>query len=113
MINELGHILERYTFNDDSSTTQGQYSPESDKIVFRSTRDDKFQIYVMEPDRSNLQKLSDGNGGGDLYPRWSSDGEKIVFQSYRNGNYDVYITDLEGTITRVTEASDYESNPDW
>ncbi len=57
-------------------------SPNSDKIVFTSTRDGDPEIYVMDIDGSNQTRLTfeKGYDGGAFF---SSDGSKIVFRASR------------------------------
>jgi TolB protein len=50
----------------------------SAKIVFESKRDGNYEIYVMDDDGSNIQRLTN-NLLGDYSPRWSPDGKQIVF----------------------------------
>ncbi len=59
-------------------------------IAFASTRDNPTgnpllaaEIYLMSPDGTNVQRLTD-NDAGDAFPALSTDGKKIVFDSNRN-----------------------------
>jgi len=57
------------------------------KIVFAYRRvGDRVnsEIYIMNPDGSGLEKLTD-NGLRNVGPLWSPDGKKIGFSSYREG----------------------------
>ena len=59
------------------------FSPQSDKIVFTSTRDDEDgDIYMMDADGSNVKRLTFSKGD-DSHPHWSPDGKKIIFNSAR------------------------------
>ena len=55
-------------------------SPVGDKIVFTSTRDGDLDIYTMNLDGSDVQRLTDeiGYDGG---PFFSPDGTKIVYRA--------------------------------
>ncbi len=57
-------------------------SPNGDRIVFTSMRDDDPEIYVMDIDGSNQTRLTyeKGYDGG---PFFSADGSKIVFRASR------------------------------
>ena len=51
-----------------------------ERIVFVSYRDDDAEIYAMNVDGSDVQRLTD-HPGEDWHPCWSPDGQRIVFQS--------------------------------
>ena len=51
--------------------------------------DDNYEIYVIDPDGSNLVRLT-FDPGLDETPVWSPDGNKIAFASDRKGNLEVY-----------------------
>jgi Tol biopolymer transport system component len=56
-------------------------SPDGQKIVFGSQRDDDFDIYIMNSDGSDVKRLTDSIGydGG---PWFSPDGKKIVWRAW-------------------------------
>ena len=85
------------------------------KIVFDSERDGDAEIYVMNPDGSNQQRLTNRKGL-DLYPSWSPDGKRIAFGSTRDGNMAIFAMDPDGSnVTRLTKSA-YEFSvwsPDW
>ena len=64
-------------------------------IAFSSDRDGNFEIYVMNPDGSNQQRLTRAPGD-DMWPCWSPDGTQIAFHSHRDGNREVYIMNAHG-----------------
>jgi TolB protein len=45
------------------------WSPDGTKIVFQSNRDGNWEIYVMDADGSNQQRLTI-NPAGDYWPSW-------------------------------------------
>mgnify|MGYP000114225791 CR=1 FL=1 len=51
------------------------YSPDGKQIAYRSLARDFENIYLMNADGSNVQKLTNGNGN----PKWSADGRAIGF----------------------------------
>ncbi|MEP2987733.1 MAG: hypothetical protein ABJN65_16830 [Parasphingorhabdus sp.] len=59
------------------------WSPDGQKIVFHSSRDGNYEIYVMDQDGGNPKRLTN-NLATDRQPRWSPDGSRIVFQSDRD-----------------------------
>ena len=50
------------------------------RIVFTSRRDGNNEIYVMDADGGNRERLTD-NPANDFDPDWSPDGTKIAFAS--------------------------------
>ncbi len=62
------------------------WSPNKDKIVFRSESDD-MQIAIYDFETNNITELTDGNG--EKYaPVFSKNGEFILFESPKNSNID-------------------------
>lgn len=63
------------------------YMPDSKRIMFASNHEYKrgfpFNIYTMNEDAGNLQKVS-RDKGFDAFPMFSYDGKKVVFCSNRN-----------------------------
>jgi hypothetical protein len=99
----MGTIL-----NDDLSTVS------TGKIVFTSDRDGDSEIYLMNADGSNQQRLTN-NSVSDSYPALSPDGTKVAFTSYRNNNLDIYIMNaapesVDNPAVRLTSASGYNYN---
>lgn len=74
-------------------------SPDGEKVVFASNREDGYHIYVMNVDGSGLTKLTD-HQFGDHSPRWSPDGERIAFS--RTGA--IMVMGADGSnVQKVTE----------
>lgn len=86
------------------------------RIAFDTNRDGNREIYVMEPDGSNLINLTN-NKGQDEKPVWSPDGKQIAFVSNREndkgGGQFIYVMNSDGSdVKQLTEEND--SNwPDW
>jgi len=85
-----------------------------DKIFFASTRDGNYEIYVMDKDGGNQQRLTN-NPSFDCYPACSPDRTKIAFSSERDGNREIYLMNSDGTgvqrLTTLPATSD--SYPAW
>ncbi len=72
-----------------------------EKIVFASNRDGNSEIYSMDSDGSNVQRLTD-NTFPDGYPRWSQDKESIFFVSNRGEKGDdIYRMKKDGSEERL------------
>ena len=90
-----------------------EWSADGSKIVFESTRDGKFAVYVINTDGSDLRKLTSGEAN-DEQARWSRDGRSIVFISDRAGHLQLYLMSADGSNQRrltTTESLDYR--PDF
>ena len=66
-------------------------SPDGRRIAFQSDRNGTLDIYVMNADGSNIERLT--YSGTDNYaPAWSPDGRMIAFASVRDGK--LYDSDI-------------------
>jgi Tol biopolymer transport system component len=65
----------------DRYDAEGALSPDGKKIVFTSLRDGDLELYTMNPDGSDVKRLTDREGfdGG---PFFSWDGKYIVYRSH-------------------------------
>jgi YVTN family beta-propeller protein len=83
------------------------------KIAFVSNRDGPWNIYVMNPDGTNLTRLTTAVANNSD-PDWSPDGSKIAFWSDRDGNYEIYVMNADGSDQkRLTERPGFDFNPAW
>lgn len=78
-------------------------------IAFYSNRDGNTEIYAIDPDSSDLYRLTN-NSTDDMAPAISPDGARIAFRSAT----DIYVMNIDGTERqRLTDTSVYDSHPDW
>ena len=78
-------------------------------IAFHSTRDGDFQIYVMNPDGSDVTRVTN-SPGGNLDPVWAPDGKRIAFASFRTGRSEVFAINVDGTgETQLTTEGGFPS----
>jgi TolB protein len=66
------------------------------RFAFSSNRDGDFDVYAMNPDRTNLVQLTN-EPGDDVSPVWSPDGSRIAFLSNRNSDAGIYVISADGT----------------
>ena len=89
------------------------WSPDGAKIAFASNRSGDYEIYVMNADGSNVQRLTN-SAGADRSPSWSPDGSKILFSSERHGLSEIYVMDANGSNqTRLTNNAFVDATPVW
>ena len=85
-----------------------QADPRPWKIVFDSPRDGNREIYVMDSDGSQQQRLTftPGKGKYSWLPALSPDRKKIAFASNRDGNTEIYLMDADGShVQRLTNTA--------
>jgi Tol biopolymer transport system component len=85
------------------------------RILFHSSAKDNkpFDIYSMNTDGSNLQRLTD-SPGDDIEANWSPDARQIVFSSKRDGNFEIYAMNADGSDQRrLTNNPDVDWGPSW
>ena len=83
--------------NNRSSSPIGPLLLASLEIAFVSARDGNDGIYVMNPDGTNVVKITKNAGAYYDFPDWSPDGKKIAFVSDREGNTEIYVMNADGT----------------
>lgn len=80
----------------------GEKGPFTGKIAFVSTATGNKEIYLMDFDGYNVQRLT-RNGSINLNPDFAPDGREIIYTTYRHGNPDLYRRELfSGTEARVS-----------
>jgi Tol biopolymer transport system component len=94
------------------------WSPDGGKIAFNSDRGgDTMSIYVMNPDGSDVQRLTTIEGE---YPAWSPDGRRIAFMAQEPGafgsnpDYNIYVMQADGSgVQRLTTTPGEDGWPAW
>jgi Tol biopolymer transport system component len=86
-----------------------------ERILFVSEWEGKEEIYVMDSDGSDAQRLTaTKTGTGSWQPVWSPDGKTTAFGSDRDGNNEIYVMNADGSnIRRLTHTPDGEEMPNW
>jgi hypothetical protein len=90
-------------------------SPKGDRVAFVSQK----RIYVMDPDGSNIHRLTPDMKGAlsrmssyeEHSPSWTNDGSRVVFVSNAPGNYEILSVSADGKdVQRLTNDSEQERN---
>lgn len=96
-----------------ASDIHPRYSPNGDRIVYVSGRDNQPEIYVMNADGTDQTRLT-SSSAYTIDPVWSPDGKKIAYISNQSGLFDIYVMDSDGNNkTRLTKALSYDISPAW
>lgn len=113
-------------------TTCGWFFPGGDRLFFASSHAhdstcpprpdasagyvwplDRFDIYTVNRDGSDLRRLTNNNvytAEGVLSP----DGRKIVFTSLKDGDLEIYTMNVDGSdVRRLTYTPGYDGGPWW
>jgi len=84
---------------DSATNYEMAWSPDGRRIVFASTREGDWEIYVMAADGAGSQRLT-YSPGRDAHPAFTPDGSRIMFQSPRDygiaDEVDLYVMDADG-----------------
>ena len=89
------------------------WSPDGERIAFASEMEGNFEIYVMDADGENQQRLTD-DPRSDWHPSWSPDGERIAFTSDRDRDFEIYVMDADGgNQQKLTNNVDDDTDPAW
>jgi Tol biopolymer transport system component len=119
--------------NPDLEYSEPKWSPDGTKILFQRGQLLNQELFIMDANGSNIQKLSPApimrnqewvsNELFDYYPNWSPDGNNIVFTSNRHvlgtyagsySDYQIFMMNLSNyEITQLTHGYDMCSYPAW
>lgn len=88
------------------------WSHDGKKIAYVRWADKNYDIYVINPDGSELAQLTQDTAMKSC-PVWSSDSQQIAFRSHRdNDKGEIYVMNADGTNQkRLTNNDMYESCP--
>jgi serine/threonine protein kinase len=96
-----------------------QYSPDGKHIAFNSNRGGFSEIWMSDPDGTNVVQLTNLKNVSTGTPNWSPDSTKIVFDSrtaIRPGqnHADIYVVDATERVSRkLNTGTDEASVPSW
>ena len=84
------------------------------RIVFAATRVGNTEIYVMDADGANQERLTN-HPSYDFYPSWSPDGTKIAFASGRGApRRQIYVMNADGQHPiKLTDGPRDKGDTDW
>ena len=91
-----------------------EWSPDGSQILFRSDRDDRWDIFVMNADGSNQRKLTGARSCQSTEAKWSPSGAKIGFICGLDKQAELFMMNPDGTSTvRLTDDTDEDRALNW
>jgi Tol biopolymer transport system component len=119
LMDSSGKNLRQLTNRSDGAC-EPAFSPDGNKLAFISPctrRADSYpgaNIYTMNIDGSNVQKMPESSPAGDYDPAWSSDAQMLAFTSLRSGKEHVFVLNLNNSSIEELSSENYpERNPYW
>ncbi|SNZ00956.1 TolB family protein [Flagellimonas pacifica] len=96
-------INEKCLTNNSFEDRYASYSPNGQNILFESNRDGNWEIYLMDKNGENVQRLTKSTSDN-RRPSWHPNGKKIIFESNRNGKFELFILKIKNR--KVTKLLD-------
>ena len=92
--------------------TSPSYSPDGRFIVFNSDRGGSQQLYVMDANGGNIQRISYGQGNY-ATPVWSPRGDLIAFTRMSGGQFYIGVMRADGSGERMLAQNWLAEGPSW
>jgi uncharacterized protein YjdB len=84
---------------DNATNIQAVLSPDRTKIAFSSNRATNYDLYLMDADGRNLQRLT-SNPGNEGEPAWTPDGKRIVYTASTGSTTQLASISVDGSDNR-------------
>lgn len=120
VMNADGTNPRRLTFTTGSTNGNGHgcwpsgWTPDGTQILYYCYLDGFNQLFIMNADGTNQQRLFANEPGWNSIPTMSPDGQSITYASYRSGNYEIFLADMDTSIsTQLTSHPAEDWRPVW
>jgi Tol biopolymer transport system component len=102
---------EQWLTQGNSADRQPTYSPDSEWILFSSTRSGNLDLWMISTKTGAVRRVTD-DGAEDWDPGFTRDGQKILWSSNRSGAFEIWTMERDGSGARqVTSARLDAENP--
>ena len=115
LISSASEEIKNITSGPDNNGYYPVWSPDGNKISFTSTRDGNEEVYIMNPDGSDQERLTN-NPDYDTCYSWSPDSRKLACETFRNRIMQFYVMNADGSAkTDLINAKDVLGiwRPEW
>lgn len=90
-----------------------QFSPDGQRVVFRSSRSGNSEVWISDADGRNLRQITETPYSVGV-ARFSPDGTKIAFHARDGENRSIFVMPVEGgELRRLTNAAENDVFPSW
>jgi Tol biopolymer transport system component len=76
---------------------QPLWSPDGERIAFRSDRDGGWDVFVMQADGSSTLNLTNSPETEEMGISWSPDGQHLVYHARAGDAFDVFLVGVDGS----------------
>jgi tetratricopeptide (TPR) repeat protein len=112
--NQFGNYPEKQLTFLTAVTYDPVWAPDGHRIAFVSQDHGSDDVWVMNPDGTNLWDYTDNTWEWDKHPSWSPDSSKIVFWSNREGTKQIFVIDENGrNLKKISLTTWDEYDPLW
>jgi tetratricopeptide (TPR) repeat protein len=112
--NQFGALPEKQLTFLTAVTYDPVWAPDGHRIAFVSQDHGSDDIWVMDPDGTNLWNYTDNKWEWDKHPTWSPDSSKIMFWSNREGTKQIFVIDENGrNLKKISKTTWDEYDPLW
>jgi Tol biopolymer transport system component len=84
---------------DSATNIQAVLSPDRTRVAFSSNRATNYDLYVMDADGRNLQRLT-SNPGNEGEPAWTPDGKRLVYTANSGATTQIATISVDGSDNR-------------
>jgi TolB protein len=110
-----GSHPKRLTFSVGTNTSPAWNPKTGQQVVFVSDRGGLPQLYTMNVDGTQVEKIALSDTGYIIDPAWSPNGQLLAFSWQRpDGNYDIYAMDIiNHQLMQLTRDTGRNERPCW